>query len=246
MFEINEDFKKIALSHYGYDGGNLDSNFWISGLEWGGGISISELEKDILNGVMHTPNSIENLAEREKYLKYKFDVIWMKILSKAKGLQVDDYRKMVNEDYRVLSSQGPVMKLNLYPISFKNTSSDFWNKEFYKITGFPTKELYIAWIQGQRFKMFNDLIIKHGPRVVLCSGITYKNDFLLAYGGLESLFARPKEEIIISSNKKILIYDSCLSENTKLYIVPFLGSVNGIKSNLECEELGELIGRDLE
>ena len=32
---VKDGFSKLALSHYGYDGGNLGSEIWFSGIEWG-------------------------------------------------------------------------------------------------------------------------------------------------------------------------------------------------------------------
>lgn len=241
MFKVKSDFENLALSHYGYDGGNLNSSFWVSGIEWGGGITPSQLKIDIENGPILNPKSVEKHSDREVYLKYKFDTIWLKILSRTLGFEVADYKKMISDDINALSSSGPMMKFNLYPISFKDTSPEYWNSDFYELTGFPTKELYVGWIQENRFQMFNKLVIENKPKVILCSGITFKKDFLLAFGGVKSIFSIPIETISMQENKTIFVYDSQLSKNTKIIITPFFGSVYGIKSNEQCEAVGNLI-----
>lgn len=238
MFEVKKDFAKLALSHYGYDGGNINSSFWISGIEWGGGISPEELKKDILNGPIESPRSTEEIKERERYLKYKFDSIWLKILASSLGDEVSNFRKLVGEETRALTSTGPMMKFNLYPISFKDTSTGYWTKDFYELTGFPTKELYMAWVQANRFPLFNKYVEKFQPNVILCSGVLFKRDFLLAFGGIKSLFFEPIEEFEISEKKKVHVFQSSLSVKTKIVMAPFFGSIHGTKSDEECRRLG--------
>ena len=44
--QLNEKFKQFACSHYGCDGGNLDSSVWVCGLEWGTEFKdLADLEK---------------------------------------------------------------------------------------------------------------------------------------------------------------------------------------------------------
>lgn len=245
MFKATQKFEELALSHYGYDGGNLKAPLWVSGIEWGGGVKADELTQDIVKGPLSEPNSVEKIESREKYLNYPFDRIWLKVLSKSLGYEVGDYKKMVIQDIGALSSSGPVMKFNLYPISFKNTSYEHWNKELFKITGFPTKELYMAWVQNYRFKFFNELVGKYRPKVILCSGITFSRDFLLAFGGVESLFAEPLDRVNLSDKKELHIYQSAISDETKIFIVPFFGSIHGTKKDEECEVIGNLVRNNL-
>lgn len=245
MFKVNREFEKLALSHYGYDGGNLKAPLWVSGIEWGGGVKISELVSDISKGPILTPHSVESISDRNKYLNYVFDRIWLKVLSKSLGYEVSDYKKMINDDIRALSSSGPVMKFNLYPISFKDTSFENWSRDFYEVTGFPTKELYMAWVQSHRFKFFNELVSQYKPDVILCSGVTFLRDFLLAFGGVESLFSTPVDKVKLSDKKELYVYQSAISSNTKIYVVPFFGSIHGTKKDSECDLIGELLQKKL-
>lgn len=245
MFKVNAEFEKLALSHYGYDGGNLNARLWVSGIEWGGGVNIPELVSDIKKGPVLVPHSVEKNVDRHKYLNYVFDRIWLKVLSKSLGYEVGEYKKMINDDVAALSSSGPVMKFNLYPISFKDTSFENWNRDFYQVTGFPTKELYMAWVQSNRFKFFNELVHEFQPEVILCSGITFSRDFLLAFGGVESLFSDPIEKVSLSEKKEMLIYQSAISSATKIYLVPFFGSIHGTKKDSECEIIGKLLKENL-
>lgn len=245
MYTIKKEFEDLALSHYGYDGGNLDAKFWISGIEWGEGVTPEKLLADIAKGPNIDPLHFENLEDRKKYLNYKFDRIWMKVLSHASGKEVESYKDVIDGDTKALTKNGKVMKLNLYPISFKTTSSDLWTREFYEITGFPTKELYLGWVKTYRFAKFNEMVVAKKPRVILCSGTSVRRDFLLAYGGVEALFSDPIEEIEFSKNKKGHVYNSHLSVNTKIIIVPFFNSVHGVTSNEECKVLGKKVGEYL-
>jgi len=245
MFKVNTEFEKLALSHYGYDGGNLNAPLWVSGIEWGGGVNISELVSDIKKGPVLVPRTVESSLDRNKYLNYVFDRIWLKVLSKSLGCEVSDYKKMINDDVGALSSSGPVMKLNLYPISFKDTSYENWSRDFYEVTGFPTKELYMAWVQSHRFNFFNELVSEYKPDAILCSGVTFRRDFLLAFGGVESLFSTPVEKVKLSEKKELYIYQSSISPTTKIYVVPFFGSIHGTKKDSECEIIGELLQKKL-
>jgi len=245
MFTANTAFSALAMSHYGHDGGNLAAPLWVSGIEWGGGISPVQLLADIRNGPREAPRSTVLQSERDKYAKYNFDRVWLKLLARSLGHSVTDYRNMLSEEVGALTATGPILKLNLYPISFKNTYAGNWSKEFYELTGFPTKELYMAWVQTNRFKFFNDLVAKHRPKIIVCSGSSYKRDYLLAFGGIDSLFSEPKQKILLSTSKEVLIYPSSLASQTEIYIVPFFGGIHGIKSDAECEELGTLLHRAL-
>ncbi|OUR95744.1 hypothetical protein A9Q84_14680 [Halobacteriovorax marinus] len=239
--KINEEFKDLALSHYGYDGGNLKSDIWFSGLEWGGGIDLEELILDIKKGALVIPNSVDTLEERKRFLKYPFDRKILKILSYILDHGVSNYRKMINEDISAYSSQGPIMKFNLYPISFKNTSPEFWSEAFYHLTGFPTKELYMAWVQINRFKFFNKLVTDNNPKIIVCAGTSYKKDFLMAFGGIDSLFMKPEKTMILEGKSNVEVYKSSLSSNCRLIITPFFGNRYGINKDVECEKIGDLI-----
>ncbi|TNF28710.1 MAG: hypothetical protein EP319_08470 [Deltaproteobacteria bacterium] len=238
---VNEDFKNLALSHYGYDGGNLESDLWFSGIEWGGGINVNELKKDIQKAPFLVP-FVDDLNGRKKYLKYQFDRKLLKILVTALGKNVTDYHKEVLPSSGAYSSTGPMFKLNLYPISFKNTSPEHWTKEIYDLTGFPTKELYMGWIQQERFEFFNNLVKEHKPKVIVCAGISFKKDFLLAYGGIDSVFDKPIHKLKLGNKKSpVEVYESRITNDTKLVITPFFGNRYGINRNDECEKIGNYI-----
>ncbi len=241
MIDDNNDFKKLALSHYGYDGGNLKSSLWISGLEWGVGITPERLSEDIQKGELSKPLCWDKFEDRENYLKVSFDRVWMKIFINALGHETKEYRNIIKDPYNALASNGIAMKFNLYPIAFKNTASSNWSWDFYRCTGFPTKELYIAWVQKNRFLFFNDLVKEYNPKIILCSGISYYKDYLMAFGGIEALFSEPEDIVTIAGNKQMFVYASKLSRQARICIVPFFGGISGIKSDEECRIIGNYI-----
>lgn len=238
--EVNVNFKKLALSHYGYDGGNLKADIWFSGLEWGGGMSPDELRKDIAEGVPEGSPSSDDLLYRKRYLKFPFDRKILKILASSLDRSTSEYKNMIAEDIKAYASDGAIFKFNLYPISFKNTSPEFWNEDFFQITGFPTKEQYISWVQLNRFPIFNNLVKENKPKVIVCSGTTFKKDFLMAFGGVASLFQSPKK-YPVNGKSDIEVYKSSLISDCYIVVTPFFGGRYGLSKNEECEFVGKLV-----
>ena len=240
-FIVKETFKKVALSHYGYDGGNIKSQIWFSGLEWGGGISPTELSKHLLRGAIVKPPSCEGLEDRRQYLSYPFDRKLLKILAAAIGQPTADYKKMVEDGVGAYSQNGPMFKLNLYPVSFKTTCDSYWTREFYDLTGFPTKELYRAWIQTHRFQFFNELVVKHKPQVIVCCGTSYIRDFLMAFGGVETIYSQPIAHLKLKGKSDVRVFESKISPSTKIIVTPFFGNRYGINKDEECDKIGKFI-----
>lgn len=124
--------------------------------------------------------------------------------------------------------------MNLYPIAFHNDNDELWRKWLYEKTGLPTKPLYQAWCQLERFSEIKSWVEQNSPKAIICTGTTYLPEFLMAFDGQESVFVDPNEERLIRGN---LFWKSINKKKTILFITPFLGT-GGLRSDAQIEECG--------
>lgn len=236
----NKSFEKWALGFSGCDGGNIGSadnnSIWFCGIEWGGKFE-NEL-KDIFNTDVSQPTLGYDVWEEN--LSYIFNWQAMKILSVIAGKKLTEYKSFAKE-YKpfVNNSHTNYFKMNLYPIAFKNTSNAHWSEEFAKEIGLLTKYDYINWIRYNRFPVMKTWVSKYKPKLIICVGITYFEDFKQAFM-LDDV--KVNEETIDA--KKFLWFKN--SNNTIVINIPFMVNRNGLTRNESIEKFGfrikELLG----
>ncbi len=72
--------------------------------------------------------------------------------------------------------------MNLYPLGFRNTSHTHWAEEFSEATGFQDKSEYLDWIKLNRFPAIRNWAAKYSPKLIICTGKGYLEDFRMAFG----------------------------------------------------------------
>ncbi|WP_069636736.1 hypothetical protein [Campylobacter pinnipediorum] len=181
---INENFKKWALSFSGFDGGDLGNSkkqsIWFCGIEWGGGFPD---DKNELSKIFSEDVSVMNwgYSNPNENLKYRFNSRAMKLLSAVNGGLIKDYKNFAREVKPFVQDEKGYCKMNLYPLSFKNTNLNLWSENFIKATGLNNKNEYKTFIEKNRFPILQDLVKKHNPKLIICTGITYKDQFFKAF-----------------------------------------------------------------
>ncbi|TGL45969.1 hypothetical protein [Leptospira perdikensis] len=245
--KIKKEFENWAINLSGCDGGNLDGKIWLSGIEWGGGQNpkLLNFEKETKELANATP--VRSSSETERILANKdrkntYDLNAYKLLSViAKNDHLDNFKFkefILNE--RPFEKKSNYFKLNIYPISFRNTSDSLWNDEWKNKTGFENKYLYKLWCWKFRFSFLQNLVINHSPKLIICVGKTYITDFIFAFEGIDKLRAHNEINFHKVNNNDL----ACLKVNngkTLLCITPFLTNAGNLVGNEIISAFGKKI-----
>jgi len=225
-------FEKWAIGYSGCYGGDVSGKFWLSGIEYGGGTSENEL--------VFNDSSVPPTKSEPEYLKYPYGQKAAKLYTAMLGKDMTDYKKIATEQ-RYFSADSGSFMMNLYPISFRKDQDELWEEWLYKKTGLPTKSIYCAWCQMNRFKAITERVIKYSPEIIVGTGLSRKDDFIMAFGGIENLYENEKELQSIKIMDKQMYYLPVNNGRTMLFITPFLGSSGGLNSDALLSEFGKQI-----
>ena len=218
---VTQQFKDMALSFNGCDGGNLDSSIWTCGLEWGEGYENNEIPEDIFKafpaGAWDTGKEtvLGNLEGQRN--QYNQKLAWF--FSYLLGWNIEDYK---NEAVKngLLCQNRIGFKMNAFPISFKDRDSVSWSEQTKIQTGLSDFDEYREWCIENRGTYFYDHIKTHSPKIVLCTGNGSLSEFMR--------FFRCNKNSIEPHNG--LDVGSTNNAKTLIFVVPFFGGSNGINS----------------
>ncbi|GAB4403698.1 MAG: hypothetical protein Fur0028_16370 [Bacteroidales bacterium] len=240
-------FQWAARNFSGCDGKNANAPVWVCGIEWGA--TKSSEEKTIAEYAKYKAQIEKNEVEANDYYdwkeqhKHQYSLKFAKLYTVLKGHKISDVNKLI-ETY----SGDEVLKLNLYPIFFKNTSPEYWNKyKLEEIIGFKNKDLYMKWCHINRFAFFKGLVKKNRPKLIICCGITYADEFLNAFVPDDESFryevhAETFKDSSESNNSERYCYYAKTKDGTFIFIVPFFGHQKGsLNSDELIQRLGDII-----
>jgi len=242
----NDLFISWASSFSGCDGGDIGSpnmpSIWYCGIEWGGGHENNK-EKllDILSKpVASPPEGYGDCVDKKGILhpswKWNLDYIFnwqaVKLLSVLLGGYVRDYKRFAEEVKPFTKGGSGYFKMNLYPLAFKNTSNAHWGEGFAQATEFEHKNDYIEWVRKNRLPVMRHWAKKYRPKVIICTGITYANDFCAAFA---EGFSQLNKEVIEDRELYWLINeDGCF-----VFVIPFMVNRFGLTRNAAIQAFGE-------
>ncbi len=251
--EISEEFKNWACSFSGCDGGNPKADIWLCGIENANPEqdkkeNIQYYKSISAKGCVEISEDYDFFSKENKYgMKYRgFNQNFAKIYNAYLGNKAEDFENLLDGDEKIL-------KLNLYPIAFRNTSSEYWNEYNLKdITGFKNKYLYQTWCFFNRAETFRELRKEYKPKLIICVGTSYLLDFIMFFGkgGADSSANLQSETLIPESDKNkyprtfyhLRITDTDTDEGTLLVVIPFTsGSSSGLNSYFLWNEMGKKI-----
>lgn len=224
------------LDFSGCDGGTIGSSknpaIWICGIEWGGGTDIEGLKNFINQKWDSSPDfGYDDVKDLDFY---PYNRIVYKLLAVMKGYPIDDY-KMFSQTEKpfVHNSHSSYFKMNLYPIPFINTDHSNWENGISKLTGFNSKQDYIDWCHENRFPVMKQWVQKYSPKMIICFGKTYTEEFNLAFSDNNEPFViEPIEDIVLQWKKN--------NNGTIIAVLPFPNAVNnGLKKNTSIELAGK-------
>lgn len=256
---INPDFKKWALLPTGFDGGDWGSpenpSIWICGLEWGGvdNKDIEKMKGEFANPKIHAGYE-DTEEEIKKQLDYRFNQACYKILHALATFDINDphhtagkesegYADFFQKTKPFVEGKTGYLKINLYPLAFKNTNTDNWASTQRISTGIKSKEDYKKWIEKERFPVIRRWTEKHKPRLILCFGTSHRTDFAAA-------FLEPKaklQKIDKSISKGLTIYQQRINDGKTLVVIAAhpTSPSKVMKSDQERENLGKYLAEAL-
>jgi len=243
---IPQNFQDWACSLSGCDGGNLEADTWLCGIEWGGG--------SYDNGIYykkHLPEEIKKgkvdlekpLFDWKDSITYPYGRSFAKLYAAIQGKDVNTYKKLALNN----CDGSELFKLNLYPIAFDSTDETLWHKyELDKITGFDEKYLFQTWCFMNRFPAFSKLRAEKQPKLIICTGVSYLRDFFMCFGGNKTssgLIKYDEIEPLSENNKqnKRRYYWVKIDSYTTLIVIPFFSGTYGLNSNYLLTQMGNKI-----
>ena len=225
----NSKFSEMALSFAGGDGGNLDSEVWFCGFEWGN-LAKSDMTETIEKEFVAVPQPTswqDEEFEGSWNTNYNRKICWF--LAYFYGL--DDKGKTYAQcvsDFKILHPDGLGFKLNLLPIRFSNRASVEWSEAVKTASGFDSFDEYRAWCVTHRGKFFRDLMLKHRPKLLICTGVGERANFFNAFTDG-------------ASPERVQLKDFCIEVarfgGTQVCVTPFFGGPSGINSYAKMEQL---------
>lgn len=240
---VNELFAKWALGHSGFDGGDIGNStkrsIWFCGIEWGGGHPADPeiLHRIFLQDVSNPALGYEEEDEIPAWkhnISYRFNWQAMKLLTTVNGEKYSDYKIFAeNERPFVMGSKG-YYKMNLLPLSFKDTSHQWWRTEFEKATGFESKNAYLEWIRSNRLPVLKSWVSIYAPKLILCTGVTWLNDFHAAF--VDEGLSLNQETI---DDRQLHWIKN--SNGTLVAVTPFMSGRNGLVRNVSIQKFGDRI-----
>ena len=169
-------------------------------------------------------------------MAYQYNIKALKLLCAING--ASDHVKF-NETVKPFTQGAKgYFKLNLYPLAFKNTNHSLWSEGFAEATGLKNKGEYIRWIEQNRFPRLRVWAKERKPRLIICVGISYKNEFIVAFGDEG---AQVKEAV--AGGKKFYYFKN--ETGAIVAITYFLGNPHGLNSDAAIKATGEKIAQIL-
>lgn len=237
LIDVNPEFAKWAAGFSGCDGGDIGapgkSSIWFCGIEWGGGHPANAEELlSIWNEDVSSPHT--GYEDWRSNLEYIFNWQAVKMLSAIEGGRVSDYKQFAEKIQPFVTGGKGYFKMNLYPLAFKNTSHTLWQDAFACATGFPSKQDYLAWIRARRFPVMKSWVADSTPRLIVCAGITYKEDFRTAFVDDDVELHR---EVIDDRE----LHWAKNANGGFVVIIPFMVNRHGLTRNVSIQKFGDRI-----
>ena len=223
-FGATKGFQKWATGFSGCDGGNINGPIWFCGIEYGGGEDKYDFKFDDVTSPSYVPE--EKLWD---HLKYQYNRKMAKIYAQICGRTPPEYYENAR-DRGLMSADGDVFKMNLFPIAFPRDHNELWEEWIYNETGLPTKSIYRAWCQVHRFVKIQQWVSENSPKLIVATSVNYEADFMMAFGGVNTIYDKQSVENETILDRR-LVWLPVNSGKTILAITPFLGYRYGLNSD---------------
>jgi len=232
----NKKLEEWANSFSGCDGGDINSDVWLCGIEWGYTNTTDKDREEYYEKTLPTwikkgkekLNTDYNFFEDKESdgTEYPFNLAFKKIFFSIQ---------------KELNFPNKLLKLNLSPIPFNKDNDKLWTQPIQEATNFETKESFMKYIINlNRFTKIRD---KYKPKLIFCIGNGRRTEFVNTFFGkynlkLQGATIRPDINEKNQNNRYIYYakYD-----NTLFVVTPFSTNSNGLNSDFLKEEVAKKI-----
>jgi transcriptional activator of eps genes len=240
---MNDALDNYLASYTGIDGGNPHAAIWICGIEHGGDI-------DALDGPLIPEPEPGGWTEKFRrthpdFQKWQYHqkvaklLISLRVLesdpSATPALSKDVYRAYMADELYVQGGQS--FKLNLFPFSSPSVCSPKWEEAYRAHDALRDKHAYYNRCEEIRFPFLKAIREQYDPKLVLCTGVTFRAQFAKAFG-----FSSETKSFAISngsgSSRQCHRYED---GRASLIVTPFFGGPYGINSNALIIDLARAI-----
>ncbi len=259
MSNINKNLYEWVTSFSGCDGGNPTAKTWACGIEWG--FSATEDVKDLDSFYKnYYQNELKEEINKGKFIfkndfydwKDSFTYPYGKNVAKLytaiySDMDIYEYENFINAN--IETHKNDLFKLNLYPIAFNSTDDSLWRK--YKVQdtlGFPDKASFNAWCATNRFPVFAEKVNEHKPRLIICTGVTYLNDFyncFIGQGDKSYITSFQLTDNSDTNKHPRTCYKVIKNNQTAMFVIPFFSGSYGLNSSTLIKKLAEEIKKTL-
>lgn len=213
-------------SFIGMDGGNIKSDLWFCGIEFGA--SLDEMEEYYSKAVKY--NKVENLEipyrddYQGRFMKSDFDrklaLIYLNLFCKPVNHEKDEIERILKCE--LYNKNSNIFKLNLFPLAKTDTG---WNTaietELHK-----SKDEYYGSLFENRVSFIKELVERFAPKTILCFSTKEHSEYFIdAFFENKRSINYIRDFIILEKGKKARIKILC-DKNLKVIIIPFLGRGN--------------------
>jgi len=229
---LKEELKKIEKnenSFLGMDGGKINSDIWVCGVEFG---------SDIEQMAEYYGSFVEHYLEKGLKVPYRTDcpsiflkstydrflaVLYINLFKdEKKPIPIDVERIEDVLKKELYNESSKIFKLNLFPIAKKDIS---WNDRIENELGI-SKKTYYGSLFNNRMDFMKQITQNFEPKLIICtSPKDYRDYFVEAFFENNEDINYSWDYLVINENKKfkISVYDN---GKTKVVIAPFLGRGN--------------------
>jgi len=231
MEYIKTEFHKIERgepSFLGIDGGKINSKIWFCGIEFGG--TLKEMSKYYKNTTKYYDSDkfvlpIPYRADAGNFETSKYDLFLSEMIINMFNIQ-----NISRSDYlkdNLYNKNSDIFKLNLYPLSKVNISS---NEEINDIIKIPTDDYYNKYFELRKV-FLKSLITTFKPKKIICTSVKNSElQFVEAFFGNKAQLNYERRDIeLMGINDKLKKFKiiEVSSNDLSLIIIPFPGMGKG-------------------
>jgi len=221
-----QKIKRKESSFIGMDGGNIKSDLWFCGVEFGA--TLIDMEKYYAKFVKYYKiNDLEipyRINCSDKFLKSNFDryltSMYLNIFRNSESPEKEEIDDILRTE--LYNKNSNIFKLNLFPFAKTDIG---WQKDFDNDFSI-TKEEYYGLLFKNRTFFLKKLLKRFSPKTIICfSPKDYSDYFVDAFFESKESITYLKDFITLKNGKKanIKIFSNV---SISVIIIPFLGRGN--------------------
>lgn len=182
-----------------------------------------------------TPPSVDDDYTVDMQMQWPFNRNAFKLITLLEGQPLERYREYARQQKIFQNSCAGYFKGNLYPVGVR--SIDQWTDKLVKQTGFASKAEYYQWCRENHFPRIRGWVDEYQPKLIIGTGVSFLNDFALAFLGGASAPARRIQLKIGKGVRNLYFF-----EDSSLVVVPHLsGGPSGLTSHAALTQAAEAI-----